>query len=421
MPHSARRIMNIVGARPNMVKMAPLIAEMARHPGLHPILVHTGQHYDYAMSQAFFEQLRLPNPDYNLGVGSAPQHVQIAAIIRRFGDLIRSNRPDMVVVAGDVNSTLACALVAAQERIPLAHVESGLRSFDRTMPEEINRILTDAVSDLLFTTEESANHNLTQEGIAPARIHFVGNLMIDSLIGALELARRSPLSAQLGLAPHSYAVLTLHRPSNVDDVDQLTSTLSALLELAGRLPILFPAHPRTRARIAEARIHSVRCWTQGRIAEPGLWMMPPASYLDFLGIVEQSALVITDSGGIQEETTWLGIPCLTFRDSTERPATVSMGSNRWSEPTRGAFCTWRCRFSKTGPPSEDSPLRPALRFGTALRLRASSRCCANMSGRPFHPGKPQQISLGLPLSHSSKTKCDRKSTFQHPQRVTFAL
>ena len=328
MPHSARRIMNIVGARPNMVKMAPLIAEMARHPGLHPILVHTGQHYDYAMSQAFFEQLRLPDPDYNLGVGSAPQHVQIAAIIRRFGDLIRSDRPDMVVVAGDVNSTLACALVAAQERIPLAHVESGLRSFDRTMPEEINRILTDAVSDLLFTTEESANHNLTQEGIAPARIHFVGNLMIDSLIGALELARQSPLSAQLGLAPHSYAVLTLHRPSNVDDVDQLTSTLSALLELAGRLPILFPAHPRTRARIAEARIHSVRCWTQGRIAEPGLWMMPPASYLDFLGIVEQSALVITDSGGIQEETTWLGIPCLTFRDSTERPATVSMGSNQ---------------------------------------------------------------------------------------------
>ena len=234
----------------------------------------------------------------------------------------------MVVVVGDVNSTLACALVAAQEHIPLAHVEAGLRSFDRTMPEEINRILTDAVSDLLFTTEESANHNLTQEGIAPARIHFVGNLMIDSLIGALELARRSPLSAQLGLAPHSYAVLTLHRPSNVDDVDQLTSTLSALLELAGRLPILFPAHPRTRARIAEARIHGVRCWTQGRIAEPGLWMMPPASYLDFLGIVEQSALVITDSGGIQEETTWLGIPCLTFRDSTERPATVSMGSNQ---------------------------------------------------------------------------------------------
>ncbi len=325
---STRRIMNIVGARPNMVKMAPLIAEMARHRDLEPTLVHTGQHYDYALSQVFFEQLRLPDPDYNLGVGSAPQHIQIAEIIRRFGDLVRAHRPDMVVVVGDVNSTLACALVTAQEHIPLAHVEAGLRSFDRTMPEEINRILTDAVSDLLFTTEESANLNLAQEGIAPGRVHFAGNLMIDSLAAALPLARRSPLPAQLGLAPQTYAMLTLHRPSNVDDPEQLALTLHALLELGERLPILFPAHPRTRARIAEAGINGVRSWGDGRIDEPGLWLMPPAPYLDFLGLVEKSSFVITDSGGIQEETTWLGIPCLTFRNNTERPVTVSMGSNQ---------------------------------------------------------------------------------------------
>ena len=206
------RIMNVVGARPNMMKVAPLIAEMSRHADLQPILVHTGQHYDYSMSRVFFEQLNMPEPDYNLEVGSGAHHAQTAEIIRRFGDLVQEDRPDMVLVVGDVNSTIACALVAAKQSIPVVHVEAGLRSFDRSMPEEINRVLTDAISDLLFTTEESANQNLAKEGVDPAKVHFVGNLMIDSLVGALDAARRSSLRAKLGLCKQGYVVVTLIVP-----------------------------------------------------------------------------------------------------------------------------------------------------------------------------------------------------------------
>jgi UDP-N-acetylglucosamine 2-epimerase (non-hydrolysing) len=322
------RIMSIVGARPNMMKVAPLMAELRLHKEIQAVLVHTGQHYDYSMSQVFFDQLHMPHPDYNLEVGSGTHYAQTAEIIRRFGDLVQQDRPDMVLVAGDVNSTIACALVAAKERIPVAHVEAGLRSFDRSMPEEINRILTDAVSDLLFTTEESGNRNLANEGVAPGKVFFVGNLMIDSLVRALEMARDSSLRSELGLISQRYAVLTLHRPSNVDDGEQLTRTLDAIAQIAQRIPVLFPAHPRTARNIAQAGLKAVRTWEGGEIHEPALWMMPPASYLDFLGLLQHALMVITDSGGVQEETTFLGVPCLTYRENTERPVTVSMGTNK---------------------------------------------------------------------------------------------
>ncbi|HVU47792.1 MAG TPA: UDP-N-acetylglucosamine 2-epimerase (non-hydrolyzing) [Terracidiphilus sp.] len=336
MKQDSFRIMNIIGARPNMMKVAPLLAEMKRHTEIEPVLVHTGQHYDYAMSQVFLDQLHMPEPDYNLEVGSGTHHKQTAEIIRSFGELVAKDRPDMVLVVGDVNSTIACALVAAKENIPVVHVEAGLRSFDRSMPEEINRILTDSISDLLFTTEESGNVNLAQEGVPSEKVHFVGNLMIDSLMGALHLARESALRKELALTRGEYAVLTLHRPSNVDDKTQLTRTLAAILKIAERIPILFPSHPRTAARIEQAGIRSVKTWAGGPISDNGLWMMPPASYLDFIGLVDQAAFVLTDSGGIQEEATFLAIPCLTYRNNTERPVTVTMGTNKLigSDPDR---------------------------------------------------------------------------------------
>jgi UDP-N-acetylglucosamine 2-epimerase (non-hydrolysing) len=335
-PISRFRIMNIVGARPNLMKIAPLMAELRRHHEIEPLLVHTGQHYDYSMSQVFFEQLRIPRPDYSLDVGSAPHYEQTAEIMRRFGDLVQQDRPDMVVVAGDVNSTIACALVAAKEKIPIAHVEAGLRSFDRSMPEELNRILTDALADLLFTTEEDAHQNLVREGIDPSKIFFVGNLMIDSLVRALTIPWESSLRAALGLHDAPYAVLTLHRPSNVDNPAQLQSTLEAIAEVARSIPVVFPAHPRTSRSIEDAGIKAASFWPGGALPGPGLWRMPPASYLDFLDLVRHAVMVITDSGGVQEETTYLGVPCLTFRENTERPITVSMGTNRviGSDPDR---------------------------------------------------------------------------------------
>lgn len=322
------RIMNVVGARPNMMKVAPLMAEMKRHAEIDPVLVHTGQHYDYAMSQVLFDQLRMPAPDYNLEVGSGTHHSQTAEIIRRFGELVAKDRPQMVLVAGDVNSTIACALVAAKENIPVAHVEAGLRSFDRAMPEEINRLLTDAISDLLFTTEESGNVNLANEGIPAGKVHFVGNLMIDSLVSAIDTARQSGILQELDLKPRGYAVLTLHRPSNVDDPDMLRRTLAAVAKIAERIPVLFPCHPRTAARMDKAGITGLENWERGPVLRNGLWKMPPMPYLDFLGLVDRAACVLTDSGGIQEETTYLGVPCLTYRENTERPVTVTLGTNK---------------------------------------------------------------------------------------------
>jgi UDP-N-acetylglucosamine 2-epimerase (non-hydrolysing) len=328
MGSSRMRIMSIVGARPNMMKIAPLMAELRLHREIEPILVHTGQHYDYSMSQVFFDQLHMPQPDFNLSVGSGKHYEQTAEIVRRFGELVESHRPDMVVVAGDVNSTVACALVASRAQIPLAHVEAGLRSFDRSMPEEVNRILTDSIADLLFTTEESAHQHLADEGIAPEKVFFVGNLMIDSIVAALRQPRELSLRSELALAPRSYAVLTLHRPANVEDPKQLEATLAAISRLAHRLPVIFPAHPRTARNIEAAGLKSVKTWRGGSIDEPGLWMMPPASYLDFLDLMQHAEMMITDSGGVQEETTFLGVPCLTYRNNTERPVTVSEGTNK---------------------------------------------------------------------------------------------
>jgi len=364
------RIMCIVGARPNMMKIAPLMAELRLHKEIETVLVHTGQHYDYSLSQVFFDQLNVPDPDYNLQAGSGTHYAQTAEIIRKFGELVQQDRPDMVLVAGDVNSTMACALVAAKERIPVAHVEAGLRSFDRSMPEEINRIVTDALSDLLFTTEESGNRNLANEGVAPSKVFFVGNLMIDSLVKALERSPESSLRSELGLNGRSYAVLTLHRPSNVDDEDRLTSTFDAIGQIAQRIPVVFPAHPRTARNIEGARLRELKTWQGGPLPGPGLWLMPPAPYLDFLGLVQRAVMVITDSGGVQEETTFLGIPCLTYRENTERPVTVSMGTNRvvGCDPQRLLQSALEV-LENTQPGPVPAALRPPLWDGhTAPRI-----------------------------------------------------
>jgi UDP-N-acetylglucosamine 2-epimerase (non-hydrolysing) len=371
MGNNRLKIMSIVGTRPNMMKVAPLLAELRRHEEIEPILVHTCQHYDYSMSQVFFDQLRVPPPDYNLDVGSGPHYAQTAEIIRRFGELVQQDRPDMVVVAGDVNSTMACALVAAKERIPVVHVEAGLRSFDRTMPEELNRILTDALADMLFTTEESANRNLANEGVAPGRVFFVGNLMIDSLVRALKIAQPFSLRSELGLGEKPYAVLTLHRPSNVDNEDQLRRTLDAISELAQRIPVIFPAHPRTARNIDAFDLKAMRTWQGGPLHGPGLCMMPPASYLDFLDLMQHAVMVITDSGGVQEETTYLGVPCLTYRDNTERPVTVSMGTNRviGCDPQHLLLNALEVLEGAPHRQGRSAPLRPPLWDGrTAPRI-----------------------------------------------------
>jgi len=320
------RVFNVVGARPNMMKMAPVMAEMRRHPELAPVLVHTGQHYDFIMSEVFLQQLQLGTPDYNLNVGSGSHHVQTAQVLNKFGDLISKERPGLIVVAGDVNSTMACALAGVKENIPVAHVESGLRSLDRTMPEEINRIVTDSVADLLFTTEKSGTENLLREGVAESKIAFVGNTMIDSLVAAREALESSAILKQLSLQSRGYALVTLHRPSNVDRPEALQSVLGALAEIGKDIAVVFPAHPRTQSQLVKGN-SAVRQWQEGCRIENGIWIIPPAPYLEFLSLMRNSALVITDSGGIQEETSYLRIPCLTYRENTERPITVELGTN----------------------------------------------------------------------------------------------
>ena len=324
------RIIHIVGTRPNLMKIAPLMEAYADAPGIEPILVHTGQHYDDNMSDLFFRQLGIPEPDLNLGVGSGSHAVQTAEIMKAFEPVARERDPSAVVVVGDVNSTIACGLVAAKLGIPLAHVEAGLRSFDRTMPEEINRVLTDAISDLLFCTEQSGVENLRREGVAEERIHLVGNLMIDTLLRHRARAAQSPILDDLGLASGGYAVLTLHRPSNVDDPETLGRIWDALEALQRDMPLVFPAHPRTRRRMAEFGLSP-------RIdALENLRVLEPLGYLDFLQLMACARLVLTDSGGIQEETTVLKVPCLTLRENTERPVTVEAGGNQvvGSDPAR---------------------------------------------------------------------------------------
>jgi UDP-N-acetylglucosamine 2-epimerase (non-hydrolysing) len=319
------RVMHIVGARPNFMKAAPVVAEMARHPDLfESILVHTGQHYDENMSAAFLRDLELPTPDVFLGIGSGTHAQQTARVLLALEPVLHRRRPDWVIVVGDVNSTAAAALTCSKLGIRVAHVEAGLRSFDRTMPEEINRIVADHVSDLLFTTEESGNDNLRREGIPDEKVRFVGNVMIDSLVRHLARAERSDVLRKLGgLERGQYAVVTLHRPANVDDPAVLAEILAALESISAHLPIVFPVHPRARERMVAIGWQA----PAARILVP-----EPLAYLDFLRLLSQSRLVLTDSGGIQEETTFLGIPCLTLRPNTERPVTIRMGTNQLVDP-----------------------------------------------------------------------------------------
>ncbi|HJP94858.1 MAG TPA: UDP-N-acetylglucosamine 2-epimerase (non-hydrolyzing) [Pyrinomonadaceae bacterium] len=316
------KVINVVGARPNFMKVAPIVAAMKRRPTrFQPLVVHTGQHYDSAMSDSFFHDLDLPQPDTHLGVGSASHAAQTAAVMERFEPVVLREKPDWVLVVGDVNSTLACALVCVKLGVKVAHVEAGLRSRDRSMPEEINRLLTDQIADLLFTPSHDADENLLAEGIPRERIRLVGNVMIDSLQKNLETARDLRTREKLGLSGADYALLTLHRPSNVDLRDSFERILAALEVIAQKVPILFPVHPRTRKTIAELglsnRVESIK----------ELRTIDPLGYLDFLNLSSSARLVLTDSGGIQEETTALGIPCLTLRENTERPITVEIGTN----------------------------------------------------------------------------------------------
>ncbi|MFD2365201.1 non-hydrolyzing UDP-N-acetylglucosamine 2-epimerase [Pseudoduganella sp. GCM10020061] len=320
-------IVCVVGARPNFMKIAPLMSAFARMaPRLPMTLVHTGQHYDNAMNCQFFEELGIPRPDVDLEVGSGTHAVQTAEVMRRFEPALDAAAPRAVLVVGDVNSTLACALVAAKKGTPVIHVEAGLRSGDRTTPEEINRILTDQLSDLLFTTEESARANLLREGVDAHRIHFAGNVMIDTLRANLARAVPAAHTAErhgrpgFGSGPAGYAVLTLHRPSNVDRPDVLRTLIETCARLAERTPIFFPVHPRTRMMIESAGLAEIMMRTS-------FLPLPPQGYLEMLGLMEGARVVLTDSGGVQEETTALGTPCITLRDSTERPITVTEGTN----------------------------------------------------------------------------------------------
>ncbi len=322
------KVMNIVGARPNFMKIAPLMQVMQAEPSICPILVHTGQHYDHEMSELFFTHLGIPAPDIDLEVGSGSHAQQTAQIMQRFEPVLLKHKPDLVLVVGDVNSTIACALTASKLHIKVAHVEAGLRSFDRRMPEEINRLLTDAISDYLFITEESAIDNLSREGIPARKIHFVGNVMIDTLLKNTKKAESSDIIGRLGFMNQDYALLTLHRPANVDNRETLERIFSALRRIGVRIPIIFPVHPRTKKQIES---FGLTCYLSrppyDLTGSGGIYTTPPLGYLDFLKLMSNAEFVLTDSGGMQEEATVLGAPCITLRENTERPVTVSSGTN----------------------------------------------------------------------------------------------
>jgi UDP-N-acetylglucosamine 2-epimerase (non-hydrolysing) len=320
------KVMHIVGARPNFMKVAPVMAEMTRRQGFEQCLVHTGQHYDAQLSKVFFDELDLPRPDIHLNIGGGSHAEQTGRMMIELEKVFRSKEPALVMVVGDVNSTLAASVTAAKLGIQIAHVEAGLRSFDRSMPEEINRIVTDALSDLLFTTEQSGNEHLLREGILPERIFFVGNVMIDTLLKSRQQAKSSDVLARLRLKPAAYAVLTLHRPSNVDQPERLQTILRVLTQVARQLPVVFPCHPRTWQRLQSLDLPPHMA-THGEEQKCGLILQQPLGYLDFLCLLSQAQFVLTDSGGVQEETTILDVPCLTLRDNTERPVTLLEGTN----------------------------------------------------------------------------------------------
>jgi UDP-N-acetylglucosamine 2-epimerase (non-hydrolysing) len=321
-------IICVVGARPNFMKIAPIIRALRSQPDALPVcLVHTGQHYDAEMNDAFFTQLQIPHPDIELEVGSGSHAVQTAEIMKRFEVVVEQEAPVAVLVVGDVNSTIACALVAAKKNIPVIHVEAGLRSFDRTMPEEINRVLTDRISDMLFITEPSARDNLRKEGVDDRQIHFVGNVMIDTLRHSLSQAVPAETTLAGVKKPdlfledrHGYAVLTLHRPANVDDRDLFRDLLETVRMVSERIPVIFPVHPRTRKAL---EAHGL----QAHLNTERILSLPPQGYLEMLGLISSARLVMTDSGGLQEETTAVGVPCITLRENTERPVTVQQGTN----------------------------------------------------------------------------------------------
>lgn len=315
------RIMNVVGARPNFMKIAPIVRAMKKYSNLQNILVHTGQHYDERMSKLFFDDLQMPKPDVYLNVGSASHAVQTAKIMVEFEKVLLKEKPDLVVVVGDVNSTVACSLVAVKMGIKVAHVEAGLRSFDRSMPEEINRLLTDAISDFLFVTEQSGLDNLKKEGIPAEKVHFVGHVMIDSLIHFAEKAKESTIRNELNPDHQDYALVTLHRPSNVDSKENFVNLLNAFEDIEKQIKIVFPIHPRSRKMIDTFGL-------QDKVAGmKNLQILEPLGYLDFMNLMHNAKFLLTDSGGIQEETTFLGIPCITMRENTERPITVDVGTN----------------------------------------------------------------------------------------------
>lgn len=314
------KILSVVGARPNFMKIAPICDELGRQ-GMAHVLVHTGQHYDHKMSKLFFEDLGIPRPDIDLGVGSGSQARQTAEIMVRMEDVLQEHKPDLVLVVGDVNSTMAATITAAKLVIPVAHVEAGLRSFDRTMPEEINRVVTDALSTYFFTTEQSGNDHLLSEGIPADRIFLVGNTMIDTLLKHVPTAENSRILQTVGVRSGNFGLITLHRPSNVDNAECLSGLLQAFSGLSRDIPLVFPVHPRTRARITEFGLnHFLE-------QNPALHVTEPLGYLDFLRLMKDARVVFTDSGGIQEETTVLGVPCVTLRENTERPVTVDSGNN----------------------------------------------------------------------------------------------
>ena len=350
------KILNVAGARPNFMKIAPIMEAMARSARITPLLVHTGQHYDQRMSDLFFRQLGIPEPDVNLGVGSASHAVQTAEIMKAFEPVLLEQKPDAVLVVGDVNSTIACGLVAVKLGIKLVHVEAGLRSFDRTMPEEINRLLTDSISDLLLCSEPSGVENLRREGVADDKIHLVGNVMIDTLLKNRAKAEESTILDELGLEASGYVALTLHRPANVDNAEVLGRLLDAFEVIQRECPIVFPVHPRTRGNIE-------RLGLAERIAAlPNLRLIEPAGYLDFLKLTSSARAVLTDSGGIQEETTILKVPCITLRPNTERPITAEIGTSRvvGNDPAK-IIKAWEDIQSNRWPP----PRVPALWDGHA--------------------------------------------------------
>ncbi len=315
------KIINVVGARPNFMKIAPIQREMAKYPNIKPVLVHTGQHYDERMSKLFFDDLQLPKPDIYLDVRSGSHAVQTAKVMMAFEEVLQKEKPDLVIVVGDVNSTAACSMVAAKMHTKIAHVEAGLRSFDRRMPEEINRLVTDVLSDFLFVTEKSGLENLKHEGIDDSKVHFVGHVMIDSLIYFEPMAAKSPILENMGLQPREYGVITLHRPSNVDNKENFLKLLNAFEVIEKQIPLIFPIHPRSQKMIDQLGLREkVEKMRNLRLTEP-------LGYLDFMRLLHNAKLVLTDSGGIQEETTYLGIPCITMRENTERPITVEVGTN----------------------------------------------------------------------------------------------